>query len=66
MTSGEEVLRWVTPRGPAASDATFGCGRACTSACPVSARPDLGRALLYKIDPTRPKDIHLENLEKLG
>ena len=47
MTSGEGVLRWVTPRGPAASDATFGCGRACTSACPVSARPDWGRALLY-------------------
>ena len=32
MTSGEGVLRWVTPRGPAASVATFGCGRARTSA----------------------------------
>ena len=49
MTSGEGVLRWVTPRGPAASDATFGCGRARTSACPVSARPDWGRALLYNL-----------------
>ena len=28
----------------------FGCGRARTSACPVSARPDWGRALLYKIE----------------
>ncbi len=50
MTSGEGVLRWVTPRGPAASDATFGCGRACASACSVYARPNWARALLYKIE----------------